>query len=350
MHNSNHFRKIIYIATEDDQFNNESSNFVKIGRTRESLAGNTLEDRLKNINTGNPRNVSIQREIITEASDSLLESSVHMKLSPKRVNGEWFISSKNDLDNIEKEIIDINKILESEICDDISIENFSQVEDNKNIINPDSEAEDIHQELINLEQEIGHYKENKEKIELNLKLIQNNELINIDGICFYVKSKPIERFDKNSFKNSFPDIVEEIFSKNISSRFSIVNKPSRKKDEENILLNKKFKVILEGQKSFSNMPRNSKVEILHSNWLINHSLLQPLELRKQTLEKKLKVRTGENAGIKGICSWKRKIEKKFTKSDVEKYNFELSQKFIIPGKEKINFKINPFRPYKFVLN
>ena len=68
------------------------------------------------------------------------------------------------------------------------------------------------------------------------------------------------------------------------------------------------------------------------------------------LEKKLKVITGENSGIEGICSWNRKIEKKFTKSDVENYDLELSKKFIITGKEKINFKINNRIGKKVIIN
>lgn len=340
--------EFIYGLVETDLFNNTNTNFLKVGKGSNRDSGTSVNDRRNKLQTGNPRFLDIAFQIQTNASVSTLETQIHQRLSPKRVHGEWFINN-NDMDPIIKIIEEINEALESQIDDDNIIEKLNEIEDNQNLLIPDSESKDIYQEIINLTKKIELINSHKEKLELNLKFFKNENLSNIDGICSYAISKPAARLDTASFKKSFPEIVKKIGINKINSRFSI-SKPSKKKDEKTALLNKKFKSLLSSASSFNTVDRDEISETLHSDWLKNHAKIQPLELKKKMLEKKLKVITGENSGIEGICSWNRKIEKKFTKSDVEKYDLELSKKFIITGKEKINFKINNFRPYKFLIN
>ena len=341
-------KSFLYLMRELDVFNQSETNYIKVGRGSERDSGTSINDRRDKLQTSNPRKIILEYLKETNASSSILEALVHQKLSPSRVHGEWFYLN-NNIELFVSTIEEINEILESQIDDDIVIEKLNEIEDNSNLLIPTSESKDIYQELMNLNNNIDLINSKKEKIELNLKFLNNENLSNIDGICSYTISKPAARFDNIRFKKSYPEIVEKISNNKISSRF-LISKPSKKKDEDTNLLNKKFKSLLSSSTSFNNIDRNEISETLHLDWLKNHAKVQPLELKKKMLEKKLKVITGENSGIKGICSWNRKIEKKFTKSDVENYDLELSKKFIITGKEKINFKINNFRPYKFSIN
>ena len=49
-----------------------------------------------------------------------------------------------------------------------------------------------------------------------------------------------------------------------------------------------------------------------------HAEMQPYEFKKKFYENKLKLIIGEKLGIKNICSWKRKLSKKISKTDLKK--------------------------------
>ena len=70
-------------------------------------------------------------------------------------------------------------------------------------------------------------------------------------------------------------------------------------------------------------------------------------LKKFFYENKLKLIIGEKMGIKNICSWKIKLSKKISKTDLKNYNQQLASKYIKFGEPVVRFKINDFRPYPF---
>ncbi len=342
-------KKSVYLMTEKDLFGKACENYVKIGRVSGNEFGRSATNRRDEHQTGNPRKIVIQSEITTKASDSELEALSHQRLANKRIHGEWFTYSGN-INPYKKIIKEINQQLESQIENEKLIEEFSSLEDNGEEIKPDSESADIYQESILLLKQIEQIKLKKAFLELKIKSFGNDSYMNIEGVCSYEISKPIKRFDSVSFKKAHPDIAEQISTQVIAPRFILKNKPRREKNEEYESLEKKCKCQKITNKSSIILSRDKDIEDLHSMWLENHVLLQPLELKRKTLEKKLKVLTGINSGLKDICNWSRKYTKKFTKSDLENYDFELAKKFLKPGKETIKFKVNNFRPYRFEEN
>ena len=170
----------------------------------------------------------------------------------------------------------------------------------------------------------------------------------IDGICFYEKIKPQEKFDKINFQKDHPEIFKKLSVEIISASFIIKKDLKNKKSEEF----QKLEKIIEEQKfpkknSFDLINRNKNLIKLHSSWLDAHVELQPIELKKKSLENKLKVLVGENQGIKDICSWKRKTKKQISKSSLIQYNLDLALKYISLGESQLRFKINDYRPYHF---
>tara|TARA_Y100000589_G_scaffold15160_1_gene12365 strand:- start:6256 stop:7041 length:786 start_codon:yes stop_codon:yes gene_type:complete len=242
----------------------------------------------------------------------------------------------------------INKDLEDQISNNLLISQYSSIEDNGEELKPSSEAKDIHFELLKVKQEIIKIKNKKEILNLKLRTFDKKFYRDIDGICFYEKIKPQEKFDKINFQKDHPEIFKKLSVEIISASFIIKKDLKNKKSEEF----QKLEKIIEEQKfpkknSFDLINRNKNLIKLHSSWLDAHVELQPIELKKKSLENKLKVLVGENQGIKDICSWKRKTKKQISKSSLIQYNLDLALKYISLGESQLRFKINDYRPYHF---
>ena len=57
-----------------------------------------------------------------------------------------------------------------------------------------------------------------------IKSFNKTSCQNIEGICSFEKSKPVEKFDKKNFEKDYPQIFEKL------SKFSINSKLTIKKD------------------------------------------------------------------------------------------------------------------------
>ena len=95
----------------------------------------------------------------------------------------------------------------------------------------------------------------------------------------------------------------------------------------------------------NNLERDDYSITLHKEWIDAHVEMQPYEFKKNFYENKLKLIIGEKMGIKNICSWKIKLSKKISKTDLKNYNQQLASKYIKFEEPIVRFKINDFRPY-----
>ena len=77
--------------------------FVKEFKVGES---NKPHQRVKNLQTGNPRRLYIYKiiECATKARAKAVENTIHKRFSKKRNSGEWFSISKEEVDDICAEI------------------------------------------------------------------------------------------------------------------------------------------------------------------------------------------------------------------------------------------------------
>ena len=338
----------IYFITERDLFGYPCGRYVKIGLVKGNDDGRTSFERRKEHQTGNPREIIVEAEIKTYAQVSTLESLIHQRLAKYRIHGEWFNYGEDGIQPYVELTKKINEELEEQIKDNLLINQYALIEDNGEELKPSSEEKDIHHELLETKQSIIKIKNEKDLANLKLRSFDKRFYRDIDGICFYEKIKPQEKFDKVNFEKDHPDIFEKLSEEFINPNFTIKKDLKSKKTAEF----KKLEELIEGQKfikedSFELINRNKDSIKLHSNWLDAHVELQPFELKKKLLENKLKVCVGENQGIKDICSWKRKKKKQITKNALLKFDPELANKYISIGEPQIRFKVNDFRPYHF---
>ena len=338
----------IYFMTERDLFGYPCGPYVKIGLVKGNDDGRSSFERRKEHQTGNPREIVIEEEIKTKAQVSTLESLIHQRLAKYRIHGEWFNYSDEGIKPYIEIAKKINNDLESQIETNHIISQYSLIEDNAEDIEPSKEAKDIYEELLNLKAEIIKIKNIKDLANLKLKSFDKDFCRDIKGICFYEKSKPVEKFDKINFQKDYPEIFSKLAEDVITPSFNLKKDLKNKKNDEF----KNIEKIISLQKydesdSSKIIERNEELVNLHSIWLDAHVALQPLELRKKILENKLKIIIGENQGIKDICNWKRKFKKQLNKSALIQYDPILAGKYISKGHSQIRFKVNDFRPYQF---
>ena len=338
----------VYFMTERDLFGYPCGPYVKIGLVKGNDDGRTSFDRRKEHQTGNPREIIIEAEVKTNAQVSTLESLVHQRLAQNRIHGEWFNYGEDGINPYVELTSEINKDLESELENDLKINNFSGIQDNGEEIKPSSDAEDIYNELLKVKANFLKIKGEKDLAVLKLRSFNKEFCRDIDGICSYEKIKPSEKLESVNFKKDHPDIFEKLCTKKIKGPLLV------KKDLKQTL-SKEFKDIQETIKVQKFLEDSSKRLLkrdeyamkLHQEYLEAHALLQPIEYKKKLFENKLKLLTGENQGIQKICSWKRRITKNLSKIDLLNYDSELTQKYITKKKSVIRFKVYDYRPYPF---
>ena len=341
-------KSFIYFMTERDLFGYPCGPYVKIGLVKGNDDGRSSFERRKEHQTGNPREIIVEAEVKTYAQVSTLESLVHQRLAKYRIHGEWFNYGGDGIQPYVDLTKTINEDLEGQIEDNLLINQYALIEDNGEELKPSSEAKDIHNDLLEAKKEIIKIKNEKDLANLKLRSFDKSFYRDIDGICFYEKIKPQEKFDKVNFEKDHPDIFKKLSVDIINSSFNIKKDLKNKKSEEF----KKLEELIEGQKfikedSFDSINRNKDLIKLHSRWLDAHVNLQPFEFKKKLLENKLKVLVGERQGIKDICSWKRKKKKQITKNSLLKYDSALASKYISLGEQQIRFIVNDYRPYYF---
>jgi len=68
----------------------------KIGYTKRKV-----ETRLKELKTGNPATFNIEKVYVADQYGASIESRLHDRFKFKKVEGEWFLLEKEDIDNFE---------------------------------------------------------------------------------------------------------------------------------------------------------------------------------------------------------------------------------------------------------
>jgi Meiotically up-regulated gene 113 len=83
--------------------------FVREFKVGES---NKPHDRVKNLQTGNPRRLYIYKvlECATKKRAKAMEDIIHKRFAHRRNHGEWFTLSKDEVDEICSEICKLNSI------------------------------------------------------------------------------------------------------------------------------------------------------------------------------------------------------------------------------------------------
>jgi len=309
----------IYFLREIDVISGEVSSYVKIGLVR-AADDRDSEDRLKEHQIGNPRDLYVHDMVKTHRVDTV-EKLMHRKFATKMVRGEWFKLSDSELakaiamcrtfaeetEDHERRLAKVALLEESESKPDL----LDATEDALNWAKKLSESSAI----------VGACG----KIRVSFSAItaaardRGEETREIATVQL---RKGFEKFDEVGFGSEFPDLFTqfEVSKESITKNFTLSNKKSYAVAIEVIHpelfgLQKRFEEI--SAKVASEQKDMSELQKIYLNVL---GILTESNWDKDVAETHLKLICGEAGGIDGVCSWKRvrkitiSIDKKSLKS------------------------------------
>ena len=156
-----------------------------------------------------------------------------------------------------------------------------------------------------------------------------------------------ERRASASLPGSDPALFEELAREDIGEVFRMRGMQRNSKSEDR----KRLEGICDGQSKGSDGPvllgRTTEAEQLHTQWIDLLSELQPLTFQLKDHENRLKLICGGDAGIEGICSWKRSVKKSITRSQIAESHPGLVDEFTVISPPRWSFRVNAWRPYRF---
>lgn len=337
----------LYFITERDPFCEGPATYVKIGLVRDNDMGRSSDDRLLEHQTGNPRSLRIAASISTTAPISALEVSVHQRLAAHRVSGEWFRIGDGGIQRFVDAAKELKAELEQLESCTVSLTPFTEVMDNGEELQPDSEAEDLHVGALSLINRIQELERKQTLLTLQLQSIGGSEITDIEGVCRHQYSAGSSRFDSAGFGRAHPDLMQGLGRHRISGSFRLKKRPTASRGDET----RRLEQICRVQNATDNgplaLPRSAETERMHADWIDVHSDLQPLKLQLSQHEARLKLICGEASGIQGVCSWKRALRSTIQRQVLVQSHPDLAAEFTVITAPRWSFRVNAWRPYRF---
>jgi len=289
----------------------------------------------------------VAESLTTTAPISELETSVHQQLARHRASGEWFRAGGEGIRPFVEAAEAIRRELEHLHTHSSELETLAATGDTGEELLPDSEAKDMHHEMVGVVRAIKERKQQLNRVAMELQSFGGTETSDIEGICGHHYTKAGHRFDSSGFGQAYPDLLSELGSSRIRSRFSL--RQARKQTPSDDL--EPLKELCAAQNIAGSEPlklaRSSRAEALHADWIELHSGLQSLKQKEDLLEVRMKLLCGPAAAVKGICSWKRTTIRTISQKELLPCHQELVNTFTLPTSPRWSFKVNPWRPYRF---
>lgn len=292
----------VYFVQEFPNPNEEPTRLVKIGRASEEGGS---EDRLKQHQTGNPRQLRLKHVVLTPAPE-WLEGTLHSRLSAHRVRREWFSFEPAELESavqlaeaLAGESFQYEPLFEAAeaLGSEISSEHKRpQTEEDQAWLDRLSQAKvrlDLCSDLKDL------YKSTFKSLDDEVKLaIETDDLV----VTEYAVNK---KFDEDAFSLKYPELFRtyQVSTERMTRSFL----PSYKQFEIaeidaplNSLANDFIAIcdqVKQGKVSFSDELTVAFSEV--------ERFAAVYSWDRKIADAYLRVLCGKNGGIEGICSWNR---------------------------------------------
>lgn len=319
---------VLYFISEIEHDGTPSAN-VKIGIIRDNERSRTVEERVSEHQTGNPRELRI---LFAERSDLVerVETELHAEFSTLRWGGEWFHLPDNSLEeavNAAKARIESANSLGPKVR---HVESLASQESNdayKSQMNDDLK---VHADLKIVRKRVKLI--DKRCAELVAELHQRQQSDgHKENWVLEVRRNGRISFDKANFELEQPELFEAFRDEKVtlSGSFRLLNgndsevsSSDIEDPRESFLLSKK----VEGQSAE-----------LHRDYLKLLSIQAELRWKAEELETALRLSCGTNSGIEGICTWARKMKSKSVlNTDRLKLEFpEIYARYLIQSADSI---------------
>jgi len=337
----------IYFIREKDLLTKEVSSYVKVGLVREGEDRGS-EERASEHQTGNPRQLFVEKIIKTEAV-SAVENMLHDHFASQRVSGEWFDFKKEQL----QECIQMAEKFAAEAK--MSVSHFSKAKELKDIVStevkaePTLEAIELHTAYLEAETSLNHCQELAGRIRVIFVEALEDPEIDVDHIVKKQEKKVRLVFDKVAFELAHPEIYAKYLGektvpsgtfrmvrpKDFSADLKVIN-PELEEFSRNLA------IALDKVKS----NKRSK-ESLHALNLRLLAFESTAEWRLEKAKAAIQVLCGNHAEIIGICKWARTLKSKviFDDKNLKLEHSDLYATFCTEEKGATAIIINPKKPY-----
>ena len=320
----------LYIDRDFDVRTETWGPYVKIGIVKDNK---TPEERVKELQTGNPRKVRTIKTYLSPMVENL-ETRLHHNFAEYWVRGEWFLMDENFVNNELHNTI--TKFIDEQ---EDSIEFFKKREELKEMLSNGNRREPTEAEL-----EL-HSKYNANKIisdESNAKSqIIKHKIMDalgayggVEGIIELRKSITPEKitpakssFDKGKFKSDYPEKYLEFTTITYGSpKGSLLMKGTptlashnselrdKEKDAKNECDRLKSELVDKDKKDM-----DAVMKSLHEEYVKLLGDIFNSELEMETIKAHLGTLLGEDEAIEGIIEWKRQENPK------EKFDADAAQ-------------------------
>lgn len=306
----------LYIDRDRDVRNESWGPYVKIGIVRD---GKTPEQRVKELQTGNPRRVHTIKTYFSPMVENL-ETRLHHNFANRWVRGEWFEMDdgfiENELDreintyiSEQKEFIDFHK----------KRVELKSLASNGTIREPTSDEVNLHQEYIETKIRNDELKAKSLVIQAQMMTEMGNSG-GINSILKLTKRITLEKvvpakitFDRTKFKSEYSELYDEfivIEESKPKGNLTMKKIPTLAKvDSELKNKEKTSKEVCDNlKKSLCDNEQvlpNEKIKQLHLQYISMLGELFNTDLQMERIKSQFAFLLGESEGIEDIIQWKR---------------------------------------------
>ena len=340
----------IYFNREVDFLTAETSQYVKIGIVQEERKS---EDRKKEHQTGNPREITIETRI-EDTPDALgLESTLHNRFNARRINGEWFLLDSQEIENIKLVGLSLRDEQISNLPYYEKMEIANELLSNGLTRDASQEEKVLAERASQLTGEISILEARKSITRSALLQSIDLHTTEITGILSIDKSKDSVIFNKAKFIAEHPEISQQYqkvkpakMTANYSATYKMtLPRISKEINEEVKALPKE---LHDSRITNQGLDRSIELEVLHANYLEYDRKIEILRWELTFIEWKIKSSIYNYEKVVDLATWKRTLSPSSSELDVEavkKHHPALYDSYMETKPGKWSVHINPFRPY-----
>lgn len=281
----------LYILSERDVMTREISDYSKMGLVRKTR---TVEERIKDHQTGNPREITSEYETWSPRVQEL-EEMVHHIFAHLRVKGEWFKMSPEYIQNtVVPAICEFVKQQTEDELTRMKVHTLKDVVSNGQVrssTSDDIEALDLYYDAKDkCDSMKSQMQDIKAKI---LSHAGTSEVIGVYKVLNLEKHTQKVRFtpEANNTKSRFMTNKRKFYS-----TFRIVKRPCKNRRTPNTLnLN-----VPPGA-----LEPDDEIKCMHLEYLQLLGEMREAEYNLDKATNDIKIRIGENDGISGVATWTR---------------------------------------------
>jgi hypothetical protein len=340
----------IYFNCEVDFLTGKITRYAKIGIVQENRKS---EDRKKEHQTGNPREITIHARILQTPNAKGLESSLHNRFNFRRIHGEWFVLNDEEIQLVKA----IGEELKHEQIENLPYYESMQ-EANEKLSNGetrDATSEELHlaERAKELTSQISILDAQKSIIRSQMIQFMPAESTEIPGVLTIDQSTGSPTFDKKRFIAENPELVDKyqkVIPAKVSNKFSAAYKVNLKSADS--ALHKQVQELPKENHEFR-MPNvqidwTDELQSLHASYLDLDRELESVTWELNFVENKIKASIGDYAEVTGIATWKRALGEEKTDLDtdaIKQHHFAIYENYLLPAASKWSVHISPFRAY-----